>query len=184
MRNYRIVIVLAVAVAFLAAAAHFVGAEEAAKAETAAKAPTYIGTKACGMCHQKAAKGEILEKWQASAHAKAFTNIPTDKKADKSCWACHTTGGGKASGYAPDHPKAAELEGVGCESCHGAGSEYKSMPVMKDPAKAKAAGLVTPDEKTCLGCHAGTVPEGHKALPKFDFATAKVKIEHKIPKAK
>lgn len=40
-----------------------------------------------------------------------------------------------------------------CEGCHGAGSEYKAITVMKDPAKAKAAGLVVPDAAFCATCH-------------------------------
>jgi hypothetical protein len=40
-----------------------------------------------------------------------------------------------------------------CEGCHGPGSEYKPMPVMKDPAKAKAAGLVMPGAAFCATCH-------------------------------
>jgi DnaJ-class molecular chaperone len=40
-----------------------------------------------------------------------------------------------------------------CESCHGPGSEYKTMAIMKDPAKARAAGLVIPDASFCANCH-------------------------------
>jgi DnaJ-class molecular chaperone len=40
-----------------------------------------------------------------------------------------------------------------CEDCHGPGSEYKTMSVMKDPAKARAAGLVIPDRSFCSQCH-------------------------------
>ncbi|MGE5275856.1 MAG: hypothetical protein ACM3SU_02570 [Acidobacteriota bacterium] len=40
-----------------------------------------------------------------------------------------------------------------CESCHGPGSEYKSPTVMKDPEKAKAAGLVMPTKAFCATCH-------------------------------
>jgi hypothetical protein len=40
-----------------------------------------------------------------------------------------------------------------CESCHGAGSEYKPMAIMKDAAKAKAAGLVMPGAAFCATCH-------------------------------
>ncbi len=40
-----------------------------------------------------------------------------------------------------------------CEGCHGLGSEYKAITVMKDPAKAKAAGLVMPDAAFCATCH-------------------------------
>ena len=40
-----------------------------------------------------------------------------------------------------------------CESCHGAGSEYKALSVMKDLQKAKAAGLVLPTREFCATCH-------------------------------
>jgi hypothetical protein len=40
-----------------------------------------------------------------------------------------------------------------CESCHGPGSEYKAMAIMKDPAKARAAGLVIPERSFCSTCH-------------------------------
>lgn len=42
---------------------------------------------------------------------------------------------------------------LACESCHGAGSEYKSLAVMKDAEKAKAAGLVLPTATFCVTCH-------------------------------
>jgi hypothetical protein len=41
-----------------------------------------------------------------------------------------------------------------CESCHGPGSEYKSLAIMKDPEKAKAAGMVIPTATFCATCHA------------------------------
>jgi hypothetical protein len=50
-------------------------------------------------------------------------------------------------------PHATRTPPLDCESCHGAGSEYKTMSVMKDPAKARAAGLVTPDKAFCSQCH-------------------------------
>jgi len=40
-----------------------------------------------------------------------------------------------------------------CESCHGPGSEYKSIGVMKDPAKAREAGMVLPGPAFCATCH-------------------------------
>jgi cytochrome c5 len=48
---------------------------------------------------------------------------------------------------------AARNPPLDCESCHGPGSEYKAMAVMKDPAKARAAGLVIPDKAFCSNCH-------------------------------
>ncbi len=44
-------------------------------------------------------------------------------------------------------------KGLDCEACHGNGADYKAMPVMKNPAAAKAAGLVTPDLGFCRKCH-------------------------------
>lgn len=40
-----------------------------------------------------------------------------------------------------------------CEACHGPGSEYKALAVMKDPTKARAAGLVMPGAAFCVTCH-------------------------------
>ena len=40
-----------------------------------------------------------------------------------------------------------------CEGCHGPGSAYKTMAIMQDPAKARAAGLVIPDRSFCSQCH-------------------------------
>ena len=43
---------------------------------------------------------------------------------------CHVTGHGKpASSFGPKFIVAEEA--VGCEACHGPGSEYKKMKVMK-----------------------------------------------------
>ena len=44
---------------------------------------------------------------------------------------------------------------VDCETCHGNGGDYWTMKVMKDPAAAKAAGLIAkPDKASCLAkCH-------------------------------
>jgi hypothetical protein len=183
MRKYRLAVAAAtVAVVFLVAA--FAGlsfAQDAAKAP--AKAPAFVSNKTCAMCHKGAAKGEIYEKWLASKHAKAFANLPAEGKTNPKCFACHTTGAGKTGGYDPAAKNAVDLEGVGCESCHGAGSDYKSIHG-KDKAKALTLGMVDPTEATCKACHAGAVPEGHKALAKFDFAASKAKIEHKLPPKK
>jgi len=44
-----------------------------------------------------------------------------------------------------------------CESCHGAGSEYKTLAMMKDKEQARAAGLVIPDAAFCSTCHTAGV---------------------------
>lgn len=59
-----------------------------------------------------------------------------------------------------------------CEGCHGPGSDYRMLTTMKDPAKAKAAGLVLPGAAFCQKCHSGrwdpSLPgrvHAHKAAP-------------------
>ena len=73
-------------------------------------------------------------------------------------------------------------DGVGCESCHGAGSGYKAMGVMKDRKKAVAAGLIiaSGDEKQCTGCHSKESP----TYKEFKYKEFWAKIKHEIPKKK
>ena len=40
-----------------------------------------------------------------------------------------------------------------CESCHGPGSEYKKMSIMKNREQALAAGMVMPEAGFCKNCH-------------------------------
>jgi hypothetical protein len=42
-----------------------------------------------------------------------------------------------------------------CETCHGNGADYMKLSIMKDPAKAQAAGLIAkPDKASCTkSCH-------------------------------
>ncbi len=56
-----------------------------------------------------------------------------------------------------------------CEGCHGNGSEYAKASVMKNPAAAKAAGLIFQTAEFCAKCHptadASYLPRAH-AHPK------------------
>jgi YVTN family beta-propeller protein len=42
---------------------------------------------------------------------------------------------------------------VGCEACHGAGSEYALEEIMRDPSAARSAGLRDVEPGSCLPCH-------------------------------
>jgi hypothetical protein len=55
-----------------------------------------------------------------------------------------------------------------CETCHGNGADYMKMSVMKDPAAAKAAGLIAKPEK------AGCTAKCHKPAEFKDDMMAKV----------
>jgi hypothetical protein len=124
---------------------------------------TYLGAEKCGkMCH----KVEFTS-WSAGKHAKAFDSLKPADQAKADCVGCHVTGGKK------------ELPGVQCEECHGAGSDYNKLAIMKDKAKAQAAGLVLPTEKDCVKCHNKKSPN----FKGFNFAEASKKVHDKKPKA-
>lgn len=121
---------------------------------------TYIGAEKCKMCH----KVEYTS-WSEMKHKGAFDLLPTEDQGKAECLKCHATGG------------TVDMPGVQCEACHGPGSSYKSMKVMKDHDASVAAGLVLPDEALCKTCHEGAPHD----LPAFDFASAGV---HKVKEGK
>ena len=140
---------------------------------------TYIGVKKCKMCHKGAPRGEVYEKWEKSFHARAFESLKAKgKEKDPACVECHVTGF-NAGGYKIGDANAADFEGVQCESCHGPGSVYKSMSIMKDKTKAMENGLITPTESVCKKCHDETRCPAAKG---FNFAEFVKKIDHTYTK--
>jgi len=146
---------------------------------------TYVGAAKCQMCHKSEKIGQQYPIWQASKHASSFAALSSpqamtnaqamgikDPSSEPKCLKCHS----------PLAEKAAELkaEGVSCEVCHGPGSEYKKLSLMKDRAEAQKNGLIlfaNPDAiKTwCLTCH----KDAHGKT--FDFAAYWDKIKHPMP---
>jgi hypothetical protein len=172
-------------------------AQEKTPAKAPEKAPEkavehqFVGVDGCKICHKSEAKGDQYGKWLASPHAKAFEVLASDeakavaKKAglegnpqeSDACLGCHVTAHGVKAELLGEKYKAED--GVGCESCHGAGGDYKTMKVMKDKDAAIAAGLVLPTEETCKTCHNEKSP----TYKEFVFKTAVAKIAHPYPKA-
>jgi hypothetical protein len=131
-------------------------------------APYYVGTAGCG-CH----KGEILD-WSVSVHGKAFESLrPGVKKlekarakldpdkdytSDRKCLKCHTNGYRQKGGFM-DLASTPESAGVGCEMCHGPGSDYKILHDTQadnlSAAQVKAAGqrYGSEDITVCTACH-------------------------------
>ncbi len=154
----------------------------------------YIGAKACMPCHLTSKSGPAYKIWQGTAHAKAFATLVTpaakeiaqkkgiaDPQKDEKCVKCHDTAFGVAAAQLA--PSFKPGEGVGCEVCHGPGSEYKTMQVMKDidtgKIKGETVGLISkPDEKTCVKCHNAESP----TFKGFNFAEMSKKIAHPTPK--
>ncbi|MCL4550050.1 MAG: cytochrome C554 [Bacteroidetes bacterium] len=152
---------------------------------------SYEGVQVCGMCHKTEKSGNQLKIWQDSKHSQAYKTLLTakadeisKKKSGKKavenpeCLKCHATG------YNVDKAlvgaKFKVEDGVQCETCHGAGSGYKSMSVMKNKAEAEKKGLVMHSdiEKFCKTCHNPESP----SYKEFKFQEMWKKIEHKVPK--
>lgn len=153
----------------------------------------FIGTSKCKMCHNTEKSGQQYKKWQESKHAQAYKTLGSEKakkvakakgiedpqKAD-ACLKCHVAGYSAPAELKGE--KYSKEEGVTCESCHGAASDYWKKEVMQaaydkkiDPA---TVGLRVPVEADCKSCHNSESP----FYKEFNFAAAKEKIAHKIPK--
>ena len=114
-----------------------------AAATVVAQDHAYVGADKCKMCHKVQ-----YTSWEETTHAKALeqAKASADPAFEARCLDCHATNSDEA------------LPGVQCEACHGPGSDYKKMSIMKDRDQAVANGLVVPTQETCNGCH---VDDGH-----------------------
>lgn len=129
----------------------------------------YIGADKCGsVCHKGDSKGNQYEKWQNSKHSKAFLTLQTPE-ADKialdkgfttsaaetpACVKCHVLG--KDLDESEFTETFDKTQGVQCETCHGPGSEYKGILVMKDKELSKEKGLIihkNDRDVFCATCH-------------------------------
>lgn len=147
---------------------------------------TYVWAEQCKVCHKTEKQGMQHPIWVESGHSKSFTALTSEKAIasakekelvplppeNPECLKCH----------APLSNKAPELrqEGVTCEVCHGPGSEYKKISVMKNREEAVKNGLIVYEstdaiKAQCLKCH----ENAHEK--EFNFAAAWDKIKHPIP---
>jgi len=141
---------------------------------------TYVGSAKCQICHKTENQGQQYPIWQKSEHATSFQDLSTpeaqklaaDAPTNAKCLACH----------APLADKAPELkaEGVTCEVCHGPGSEYKKLSLMKNKDEAVKNGLILyanaeAIKTQCLKCH----QNAHNKA--FDCTAYWDKIKHAIP---
>ena len=146
---------------------------------------TYVGAAKCQACHRTDRQGRQYPIWEASLHAKSFADLATPRAAEiaKSKGVSDPSGNAACLGcHAPLAAKAPELkaEGVSCEVCHGPGSAYKKLSVMKDKAEAAKNGLVVYADRSaiqslCLRCHQNA--QGKV----FDFDASWDKIKHPVP---
>jgi hypothetical protein len=139
--------------------------------------PKYVGVDGC-KCH----KSEIAD-WERSAHAKAFEllspgkregkkkkaslNPDNDYSTDAKCLQCHSIGFKEDGGFT-DASSTPKLAGVGCEMCHGPGSQHMAVPMSDKEGRKKT--MLVPTAETCKKCHTDAIS------PKFDFAEMSKKV--------
>lgn len=181
MKKPAIAALAIVAPMLIAGAAMWVNAEPVAELDAEVVAdfhtwteqdPAYEGGRSgCRRCHLKQYRS-----WEKTPHAGAFEKLPEESRDDAGCVKCHTTGYGDPTGFTniEDTPT---LAGVGCEVCHGPGSAYKDKKIMESRDDSVAAGLLIPDEQTCLACHNSESPEFPGS---FDYEEMKAAGVHDI----
>lgn len=161
---------------------------------TSKESPKYIGADKCKMCHKGEKKGDQFKIWSESVHAKAYATLASaeskaiaakmgiaDPQKAPECLKCHVTA------YNVDaslKEKTLKLEeGVSCEACHGPGSEYKNMTVMKDISLGKIdgadLGFKQQTAELCKQCHNEESP----TYKEFKFEEKIKKIAHPMPDA-
>jgi hypothetical protein len=114
----------------------------------------YIGSAACGKCHEPA-----YTVWKNSDHSHAYDTLvrarnPSLREYDAECIVCHTVGFRYEGGF--KNARATPLmKDVGCESCHGPGEIHKKNPnnpaihALINPWKGKPDKI----QGMCQTCH-------------------------------
>jgi hypothetical protein len=148
-----------------------------------------VGAPKCKSCHKKI--GDPYSIWADTQHAKAYETLGTpeakkiaadkglgDPQKEEACLKCHVTQAFLGRDVAINaKAKYVDTEGVGCEACHGAGSDYKKKKVMKDHDAAVAAGLIVDkSEANCTKCHNSDSP----TFKEFDFEKQWDAIKHPV----
>jgi|SaaInl7_200m_RNA_FD_contig_21_1690996_length_2739_multi_22_in_0_out_0_2 hypothetical protein len=183
-------VVLIVSAAFVAAEATPEGTTPIVPGENGHK---FAGHSKCRTCHKKATIGNQYGAWQDSRHARAFETLASEQaskwgaergvenpQTDERCLKCHVTAFGIADSLRAKTFARTVNDGVQCESCHGAGYDYKKKKVMADHEAAVEMGLLDPTEQVCRVCHNSESPAWDETTV-FDYEKAIELIAHPIP---
>lgn len=131
----------------VAAARPAPAASAPAPAPTAAPAPTPSAAPVSAPAAAPAPAAAVVDR--GGPVAVVATKPGLSRVGSDACEMCHEEQFASWAGTA----HASRKPPLDCESCHGPGSAYKTMAIMKDPAKARAAGLVIPERSFCSQCH-------------------------------
>jgi hypothetical protein len=99
----------------------------------------YVGSASCEPCHDSE-----YEAWQGTTHASAYATLEKiGSQFDPECVVCHVVGLDYESGFVSAE-QTGDLKDVGCENCHGPGSEHVRSGGRVKSAEPKSA---------CIACH-------------------------------
>jgi hypothetical protein len=163
----------------------------------------FVGVKKCETCHKKELMGDQHAAWLAGPHARAFETLSapqslaiasergmtTAPSESEECLRCHVSAYGVPAARIAN-PVMRE-DGVGCESCHGPGRDYRKKKIMSDREASTAKGLwdVGSHAGVCEACHNPESPtydpqryvRADGTTTGFDFEIAKSRVPHPIP---
>jgi len=147
----------------------------------------YIGAGKCKLCHNRVESGEQYNKWLIDPHSQAIKTLGNqasldyakknniaDPAKEPKCLKCHSTYDRIDANF---RGGILATEGVSCEGCHGPGSSYKAIPIMRNHAQSLTMGLIVPDKQLCLECHNKENP----FFKEFNYETSLAKIAHPNP---
>lgn len=99
----------------------------------------FTGSPACKRCHEYE-----YDQWSTKAHADALSSLKrVGSDRDPECVICHVIGMEYEGGYLTEE-ETPHLKDVGCENCHGPGSEH---------IKSFGQKLTREPKMSCLACH-------------------------------
>ena len=147
------------------------GVEEASVPEA-----EYVGSAACGRCHEGA-----YETWRQTEHARSFKALFSEAAyamdlagtgatvggpaKNGICLSCHATGHGAPAAYR--QPGFRMAHGVGCEKCHGPGRDH--VAAMGSGGRAADMDLTQgPTDTPCTDCHKRK--RSHSRVGRFSFS--------------
>ena len=101
----------------------------------------YTGSESCKGCHEHEDEYDI---WSKNPHAHAYATLErAGSQFDPECVVCHVVGMKYEGGFVSEG-KTGHLKNVGCENCHGPGSEHiRSLGRIK----------TTEPRSACTDCH-------------------------------
>jgi len=101
----------------------------------------YMGSESCKGCHECEDAYDI---WSKNPHARAYATLErVGSQFDPECVVCHVVGMKYEGGFISAE-KTGHLKDVGCESCHGPGSEH---------IRSWGAVRTTGPKSVCTDCH-------------------------------